>query len=284
MISYRFLQESDFALLHHCFLTAFSDYAVDMRISEEQLRQRFIRDGVQLKISAGAFDDNEKMVGFTINAAGSWARCPTIYDSGTGVIPEYRGSGVATALFNFMLPELRAIGAKQYLLEVITSNVAAARLYLKLGFRETRMLSAYKAAQPLAGRAALDTVDIRDVESVDWQLFQTFWDFGPSWQNSIEAVERVGSSKCTVGAHLSGECIGYGIVSRLSTNVMQLAVSQKHRRQGLGSLILAFLQSRVGGELLKVNNIDRRSSGALSFYEANGFTRVLDQFEMMKTL
>ena len=59
MISYRLLSAADFIPLYECFLEAFSDYQVDMQMSREQFEQRITRDGVQLEISAGAFD-NEK--------------------------------------------------------------------------------------------------------------------------------------------------------------------------------------------------------------------------------
>ena len=66
MITYRLLTDEDFASLYECFLVAFSDYEVDMRMSVEQFQQRLMRDGVSLPMSAAAFDD-ERMIGFCIN-------------------------------------------------------------------------------------------------------------------------------------------------------------------------------------------------------------------------
>ena len=53
MVFYRLLSASDLPSLYDCFLEAFSDYQVDMRMSREQFDQRIARDGVQLEISAG---------------------------------------------------------------------------------------------------------------------------------------------------------------------------------------------------------------------------------------
>src|ERR1043165_9074824 len=121
MISYRFLFAADFIPLYECFLEAFSDYEVDMRMSREQFEQRIVRDGVQLEISAGAFDD-AKMIGFYMNGLGLWEGKQTAYDAGTGVIPEYRGRHVARELFAFVVERLREVSVSQYLLEVLTSN------------------------------------------------------------------------------------------------------------------------------------------------------------------
>ena len=141
MIEYRLLSRNDFNSLHECFLAAFADYEVDMRMSHEQFRQRIVRDGVSLELSAGAFDGN-RMIGFCINAVGQWQRKSTAYDAGTGIVPAYRGRGVAKELFVFLESKLKEAGVVQYLLEVLTSNIPAATLYRKLGFVETRRLAA----------------------------------------------------------------------------------------------------------------------------------------------
>ncbi len=66
-----------------------------------------------------------------------------------------------------------------------------------------------------------------------------------------------------------------------SGNLMQLAVSPRHRRQGIGSTILATLHA---AEPLKINNIDEDLKDSLAFYEANGYKQVLSQYEMIKML
>jgi ribosomal protein S18 acetylase RimI-like enzyme len=147
MIDYRLLSDEDFDSLYACFLAAFSDYEVDMQMSREQFRQRFVRDGVRLTMSAGAFDA-ERMIGFCINAVGRWQELETAYDAGTGVIREYRGRGVGKELFAFLTPRLKNIGIKQYLLEVLTSNTPAASLYRKLGFVDTRRLAVFRSSEP----------------------------------------------------------------------------------------------------------------------------------------
>jgi predicted GNAT superfamily acetyltransferase len=101
MPDYRFLNDSDFNSLHNCFLEAFSDYSVNMQMTEEQYRARLVHNGVRLDSSVGAFEANE-MIGFTINGIGTWQEKQTVYDAGTGVVPQYRGKGVAKDLFNFM--------------------------------------------------------------------------------------------------------------------------------------------------------------------------------------
>ena len=281
MITYRLLSSADSTSLFECFLAAFSDYQVDMRISREQFEQRLARDGVRLEISAGAFDES-RMIGFYINALGQWEGKRTAYDAGTGVIPAYRRQGVAAELFAFMAPRLKKIDVEQYLLEVLTDNHRAVELYRKLGFVDTRRLAVFRKSEPVK---PLGNLCVRRVEKPEWELFKSFWDGYPSWQNSIDAVERVANERVVVCAYVDEKCVGYGVAFKPWASLMQLAVAPAHRRKGMGSRILSALQREVSSsESLKVSNIDEELKGTLAFYEANGFKMVLEQYEMVKTL
>lgn len=277
MLSYRLLTAADFSSLYACFLRAFSDYQVDMQMSEQQFAQRLNRDGVQLEISAGAFDD-ERMIGFYLNALGDWQGTRTAYDGGTGIVPDYRGRGVAQELFAFVVSRLKERGVSQYLLEVLSLNERAVALYRKLGFVEVRKLMVLRSERIVE---PIGDFELRRVEKPDWELFESFWDGYPSWQNSIAAVERIPNDRVIVGAHVDGECVGYGVVFTPAANLMQLAVAPAHRRKGIGSRILRELSA---AETLKVNNVDEELKGTLAFFEANGFKVVMEQFEMLAQL
>lgn len=250
-----------------------------MRMSQEQFEQRLLRDGVRLEISAGAFDE-DRMVGFYMNASGTWLGKLTAYDAGTGVIPDYRGQGVAKELFTFMAPHLKEASFVQYLLEVLSTNERAVSLYRRLGFIDTRRLAVFRRSEPVKD---LEGVAIRRVEQPEWELFKTFWDGYPSWQNSVEAVERIKTDRVVVCAYGDETCVGYGVVFKPASSLMQLAVAPAYRRRGIGSRILSGLQREVS-ESLKVNNIDEELKGMMGFFEASGFKMVLGQFEMMKSL
>jgi ribosomal protein S18 acetylase RimI-like enzyme len=278
MIAYRLLSNADFDSLHECFLTAFSDYEVDMRMSRQRFQQRLTRDGIRLEISAGAFD-GDRMIGFCINAIGQWQGKTTAYDGGSAMIPEYRGRGIATEMFAFLEPNLKEAGVVQYLLEVLTSNVPAANLYRKLGFVETRRLAVFRSQR--GTRDTEGTKDLRPMEQPDWELFQSFWDGYPSWQNSSDAVDRAANERIIMGAYTDDVCVGYGVVFVPQMNVMQLAVSSKHRRQGIGSALLAALETSGP---LRIINIDEDLKGTLAFYEHNGYRQVFGQYEMIKIL
>src|SRR5882724_8964151 len=120
-IAYRFLSDADFIPLYHAFLKAFSDYQVNMNVSEHRFRDRLVRDGVTLNRSVGAFAEKE-MIGFSLNGCGRWQGRLTAYDAGTGILPTYRGRGLGQDLFGYMMPELKKAGVEQCLLEVLSTN------------------------------------------------------------------------------------------------------------------------------------------------------------------
>jgi ribosomal protein S18 acetylase RimI-like enzyme len=277
---YRLLTAADFHSLYECFLDAFSDYQISLQMTEEQFEQRVKRDGVDLELSAGAFD-GERMIGFYMNGRGRWHGQETAYDAGTGVVLDHRRRGVAIELFEFMAPRLKERGITQYLLEVLTSNERAVALYRKLGFKETRKLAVVRSNEPMNTVAEVAGVSIRHVDEPDWDVFCAYWDGEPSWQNSMDAVERVRNQCEIVGAFVDEKCVGYGIVFKPSDILMQLAVAQEFRRRGIGRRILASLS---GDKILKTNNVDEELKGTLEFYKACGFEVVLRQFEMMRTL
>lgn len=283
MPDYRFLTDTDDDALYFAFHSAFSDYAVDMKMSREQFAYRLLRDGIDLTNSVGAFQENQ-LIGFCLSGVGTWQGRPTVYDAGTGVVPKYRRQGAGKEMFNFMLPRLREAGFSQYLLEVITSNEPAVSLYRNLGFEDTRRLKVFRTPSPVRNLITCKA-DVREVAAPDWNVYQTFWDFHPSWQNSIAAAERTADENVVLETFADGRCVGYGIVSRNSGNLFQLAVDKSHRRKRFGSLLLTELQRRVlTGEPLKVNNIDEASSETLSFYELSGFRVVLEQYELTMSL
>jgi len=276
----RFLTEADFHQLYECFLDAFSDYQISLQMTEEQFEQRVQRDGVELELSAGAFD-GERMIGFYMNGRGMWHGQETAYDAGTGVVLDHRRRGVAIELFDFMVPRLKERGIEQYLLEVLTGNERAVKLYRKLGFEEVRTLVGVRSNEAMKTLAHVEGVTIRHMEEPDWDVFCAYWDGEPSWQNSKDAVERI-RNQCEIAGAFAGEkCVGYGIVFKPSGILMQLAVAQEFRRRGIGRRLLASLS---GDKILKTNNVDEELKGTLEFYKACGFEVVLRQFEMMRTL
>lgn len=81
------------------------------------------------------------MVGFILNSTNIYHGEQVAFDAGAGVIPEFRGKGVFSALYAFAEHELRKCGIKKYYLEVLQQNDRAKSLYERNGFSVVRELS-----------------------------------------------------------------------------------------------------------------------------------------------
>jgi ribosomal protein S18 acetylase RimI-like enzyme len=282
-INCRYLSETDFTALHRTLLEAFSDYFVPFKLTEEQLKNHIRQNFVRLERSVGAFSE-DKMVGFTLNGFGTWNGRQTVYDAGTGIIPGFRHKGLGTMIFDFMTPFLQENGDEQILLEVISQNTNAIRLYRKLGFETTRRLVFFEQKESLDLRSNGD-FEIREIPGPDRHLFESFSDGETSWQNSLRAVERTITKKVVLGAFLDEKCVGYGVVYLKSGTVPQLVVDPEHRRKGAASTILREMQKRLGeSKKLRASNVDENIASALEFLRRRGFAETLSQLEMIKTL
>lgn len=283
-LNYRFLSDDYFAVLHEKFLEAFSDYALPFHLSEAQFKNHIILNAVDLNSSVGCFD-GDQLVGLTLNGFGKWDGISTVYDAGTGVVPHYRRRGISEAIFNMMLPVLKARGYQQCLLEVITTNDPAVRLYEKLGFQIVRELLLLQADEQLRLEHPLTDIEIRDLSKPDTKLFETFWDGKPSWQNSNDAVRRSMKVRKILGAFVDGSCVGYVTYSAGFGRVSQFAVNRDFRRKGIGTRLLSDMRADTPEtNKLQVINIDSSITEAVDFFRNRGFTKVLGQYEMIKTL
>ena len=281
----RFLDETYFLSLYNAFIAAFADYVMPFDLSEPQFRSHIVLNAVDLASSVGIIED-EKLIGFTINGFGHWNGRRTVYDAGTGVLPEFRRRGLGLTMFDVMMPIFKDRGIEQYLLEVITTNKKAISMYEKLGFLGTRTLSLLELNTNVNfGPDALIDIELRDIEVPEWDLLQTFWDGDPSWQNSISAIERSRPQKRIVGAFHNGDCLGYIVYSANSGRIAQIAVDPNSRGLGIGSLLLKKLISDIDPDAKpQVVNIDRSLHEAMRFFENRGFSTKLSQFEMIRAI
>ncbi len=285
-INYRFLSSDDFAALHAALLEAFSDYIIPFQLTEAQFRNQIAVNAVDISRSVGAFAAGGRMVGFTLNGFGLWNGKSTAYDAGTGVLPDFRGKGIARRIFEFMTPVLKQNGVEQILLEVITKNDRAVRLYRRLGFEETRRLLLFEQQKAFDCRNSKNRFAAREIGEPDWQLLKSFWDGNTCWQNSIEATKRCLTEKIVVGAFGDREkCVGYGIVFPKSGSIAQIAVDKNYRRKGVASLILKEMQAAAGEDKpLRIANVDDNLKSTVGFLKNRNFGETLSQFEMIKTL
>jgi ribosomal protein S18 acetylase RimI-like enzyme len=282
---YRFLSDAYFPKLYGTFVEAFSDYVFPFVLREDQFRNHIELNGVDLTRSAACLE-NEDVIGFSLNGFGTWAGKRTVYDAGTGVIPRFRRQGISNRMFDMMLPVLEAEGIEQFLLEVVTTNEAAIRLYEKFGFKPVRELALMQCDQtvPVTDEER-SRIQIRSMDEPDWKIFLRFWEGEPSWQNSCDAIDRSSDRKTILAAYVGGECVGYVIFSSIFGRIAQIAVSRDFSGLGVGRRLVREVQDGMApGYALQVINADKSIARVNEFFKELGFYERLAQYEMIKAI
>ncbi|WP_417193047.1 GNAT family N-acetyltransferase [Alistipes finegoldii] len=268
------LEKTDFNTLFRAFGRAFADYEV--QLNAEQLRAMLTRRGFDPTLSFAAFD-GAQIAAFTLNGIGNFNGVPTAYDTGTGTLKEYRGTGLATEIFRHSMPHLRRAGVGQYLLEVLQHNTGAVSVYRNLGFETVREFNYFC-------RANTEIVDRGDTPRLPHSVRRIDWDFTPSWQNSFESIGRAAGDFVSLGVFIEEELVGYCVFEPASGDVAQIAVKRQYRRKGIAGLLLREMLRLNRNDSLKIINTDVSCGSITGFLQAKNIVPQGKQFEMIRKI
>jgi len=98
---------------------------------------------VDYELSFGVFE-GEQLVAFIINGIDQHNGKRTAFNTGTGVIKNFRGQQLVDKMYAAALPHFQKAGIEKYLLEVFVNNERAIRVYERIGFKKIRRLKCYK--------------------------------------------------------------------------------------------------------------------------------------------
>lgn len=268
--------------LFEAFDQAFAEYEV--RLDKRQFQTLLKRRGFDPDLSFAAFDV-DRIVAFTCNGIGNFNGALTAYDTGTGTLKEYRGQGLATKVFEHSLPYLRKADISQYLLEVLQHNTKAVSVYRNIGFEATREFNYFRQENQKIRRELKDTLcAVRPIDINDHYLISSFWDFEPSWQNSLEAIRRSPEGFISLGAFDGEKPVGYCVFEPTSGDITQIGVDKPCRRKGIASLLLHKMIEQSECNFLKVINTDVGCGSITGFLQAKNIALSGKQFEMMRKI
>lgn len=278
------LKGIDFNALYKAFNQAFADY--EMQLDKMQLQSMLKRRGFNPDLSFAAFD-KDGIVAFTFNGIGDFNGLSTAYDTGTGTLKEYRGRGLASQIFEYSVPYLREMGIKQYLLEVLQHNPKAISVYTKQGFETTREFYYFRQkSEKIENKIkAIDyPYTIKPISINDFDSITRFWDFIPSWQNSLESIDRAKDDFVSLGLFFENRLVGYSVFEPTSGDITQLAVDKQERRKGIASLLLKEMIDLNKNDSVKVINTDITNDPLTHFLQSKNIPIAGKQFEMIKKI
>lgn len=278
------LGNTSFDELYEAFGQAFADY--EIRLNKAEHLAMLKRRGFNPELSFAAFDE-DKIVSFTCNGIGDFYGVPTAYDTGTGTLKDYRGQGLATKVFEYSIPYLKQAGIIEYLLEVLQHNTGAVSVYRKIGFEVSREFYYFRLetnqirneVKCISFPYLIQPIDINKYESIP-----SFWDFKPSWQNSMKSINRSPEGFSSLGMFTDNKLIGYGVLEPATGDITQIAVDRLYRRKGIGSLLFAKMIEANKLDSIKIVNTDIECNSITAFLLSKNIKPAGKQFEMIKKL
>ncbi|PWB71671.1 hypothetical protein C3F09_07540 [candidate division GN15 bacterium] len=286
MTTCNFVTESDFPGIIKTFDEAFADYYLKSKNScERWLYNRCVKNGVAFDCSVGAFE-GDRMVGVTLVGLDDWQGVPAAFDAGTGIIPDFRGGGLARQMFALAVPRLRERGVQKFLLEVLQVNEPAIKAYRKSGFEITRELDCYEL--PLTDWKAPTTAQSWEIRLIDPEqvfVFRNLVDWHPSWENSFTSINRISDKIVAYGAFDGSRCIGEIVYYPILNWILSLVVAKDYRRKGIATALLTHFLVRLDPAKgnVKLTNVDHSDEIMAAFFRNRGFRVFTTQYEMALT-
>ena len=268
-------------------MEAFADYAMDASgTKEETMLLRMAKNNVDFGASAGAYD-GERLVAFTHIGIDEIDGILTAYDAGTGIVPEFRKQGLAKQMFDHALPRLEARGVSRFLLEVLQSNGPAIKAYQRSGFEIARELKCFvTGTKDLKGLVANQAVDIRPADASALEALTIEADWTPSFENRFAVHKAIPEHVRFLAAYDGDGCVGVISYCEKLNWLLSLIVKRSKRGRGVGRALLKHLADTMPETIAKLPalNIDGQDVGMQSFFQALGFSHLIDQYEMSRIL
>jgi ribosomal protein S18 acetylase RimI-like enzyme len=287
MYIYSTLENTSVQTLYLAYLQAFEDFPSTKNVSIETFQNMLQRRGYIPEISLGAFEETDHILAsFILNGFRTWNGKSSVYDILTGTMPSYRRLGIANTMFEKLWLLIRQKQAEQYLTEVKKENTTAINLYKKQGFEICRGLSSFKLEKENHNKttSAYKIEYFTEIKQNEWEQLKSFWEFQPSWQNSISSINAVKGSMNYALVRLDNNIIGYGVVDKNTGDIPQLAVHKDHRRNGIARSIVSALSEKVAMNQLSISNVDDAYDIMRLFLLKLGFEKTISQYEIVLTL
>ncbi|MCU0435764.1 MAG: GNAT family N-acetyltransferase [Bacteroidia bacterium] len=264
--------------LVNVFNDSFANYAIPISFTPESLAVKMRIEGIDLSISAGAFE-NGRLAAFMLFASGFYLGRRTVWNGGTGVLPEYRGHALTQKMYAFITPLHRSKGFEYSLLEVMEHNTAARKSYVHAGLQELRVVDMCKEqeAKPGAHNHAVRKCGIDILHAEEW------YHQAPTWQHTHESIVRAGELYTTLGYFDEDVLKGYCVFNPASGRIILLATDAMFRRMHIATALLNAVRMETD-KPLSVLNVDASAVEAVAFLTQQGFAKVLRQVEMGMSL
>lgn len=185
-VSFRAASEFDIATLARLYTRTFEGYVVAVTITPEMLETWIRVEDLRLDLSP-VLCVGDTPVGFaTVGLRGEHAYC-----RGFGIVPEFRGQGLANELSQEIVERARSVHASDMVLGVLIDNTKAVKSYRASGFEPVRELHSveWKGEHAKVSSPAADVAAIESACAL--AQYETLHSVHAVWNRDLPSLEKM---------------------------------------------------------------------------------------------
>ena len=262
------LENTKIETVVNCLNQAFANYFVPMPSDVTFWEKRFAAARVDYGLSPAVFD-KEKLFAFIIHAVDIDQGEKTAFNTGTGVLPDYRRQKWVDKMYDYILPHLKEQGVTKCKLEVIDKNARAIAVYERIGFRKTHRLKCYKGTLIQSENESVTIKECPLQEIADFpQRFNKY-----SWDNTEKTIKKSMQLYKVFQVFDADNSAGYFIINPKNGYIAQLYAAQDQ-----WDALFAGIQKVCAD--IKINNIQASRTGLIQYLDIMNIKNTIDQYEM----
>lgn len=264
------LENTTFDIIVDCFLRSFENYYVKVPTDKNYYKERWKIAKVDYALSYGMFD-GDKLVGFIINAIDKRNGEKIAFNTGTGVLPEYRGRRIVKSIYDFAIPDLKINGVTKCSLEVIIENTKAIKSYQRIGFEICKTFNCFSGEIKLISNAKIE------MNKVDYNTFN--WGKLPnqnlySWDFNLEVIKNGDYDYYQITKDNFIE--SFFVVNTKNEYLAQFEIL----KESDGCWNRLFKGIKEVSNSIKIINVDTRLNEKINFINSIGLSNTVNQYEM----
>lgn len=276
MMEYKNLSNITIGKLTEVFNKSFSDYLLPFHLTESNMNNKIILENIRLEYSVGTFKNNE-LVGFILIGINTINSKLIAYNAGTGVIPDERGNNNTVNMYQLVFHLLKEVKIKKHLLEVLTENKKATKVYEKVGFSHRLILNCYKGFVSEPIKRKVYTIEQTSFDNIKEK--ESKYNYNIAYQNRYNILKN-DDDHIIFSAFDKNLIIGYVIFSKSSLRLKQLWIKPNYRRKGIANWLFYEVNKLNPKKEVSIINIDNSDLDTNLFLIKIGLRNYINQYQM----
>lgn len=257
------LENTPIEIIVDALVISFQGYFVPIPNDVNYWKNRLKNAQYSPKFSWGVFDNNN-LIAFILNCSALKNGVPTLFNTGTGVLPSYRGNSLVDKMYTFGLSDSKQNGIGKCTLEVIQENARAIKVYERIGFNTTRELYCFQGELSSSSNSVINIPT--HLESLENNNLYS-WDF------SSEIIQHNNNYETFKVLSDSNKLIGYFTINPENGVIAQLETDSENWElifEGISQITTNF----------KITNIDSRRKSLITYLQSINASNTVNQYEM----